>query len=189
MKKRGLVISLLVLLAVITSGFTYAFWAAGVTGPDAQVADGTINVGTGESITTSVVLTGDNFSGGVLVPATFGGGGSDVESVSIPLTVAWNASDALGALDGSTTTGTLQITVTVTATKGGSAVEQTLVDELVNVVRSDALGNSITLGASAMSVGYTVTLDEPANLADYNAISGAVITVSFSFTVIDPVTA
>jgi hypothetical protein len=188
MKKRGLVISLLVMLAVITSGFTYAFWAAGVTGPDAKVADGTISVGTGESISTSITLTGDDFTGGNLVPATFAGSG-DVEWVSIPLTVVWNASDALGALDGSTTTGTLQITVTVTATKGGSAVEQTLVDDLVNVVRTDVLGNSITLGAAAMSIGYTVTLDEPANLADYNAISGAIITVSFSITVINPVTA
>lgn len=188
MKKRGLVISLLVMLAVITSGFTYAFWAAGVNGPDAQVADGTINVGTGESVETDVVLTGDNFSGGNLVPDTFAGAG-DVEEISIPLTVAWNADDALGALDGSTTTGTLQITVTVTATKGGNPVNQTLVDDLVNVVRSDANGNTITLGAAAMSVGYTVTLDEPASLAEYNAISGAIITVSFSITVINPVTA
>lgn len=188
MKKRGLVIGLLIMLAVITSGFTYAFWAAGVNGPDAKVADGTINVGTGETVDTSITLTGDALTGGNLVPENFAGDG-DVESVSIPLTVVWAADDALDALDGSTTTGTLSITITVAATKNSVAVDQNIVNDLVNVVAAGTNASSITLGATAISLGYTVTLDEPADLATYNAIAGAVITITFSIDVINPVTA
>ena len=52
MKKRGLVISLLVMLAVITSGFTYAFWAG--TRDNDAAAVGSISIGSGREYTVEV---------------------------------------------------------------------------------------------------------------------------------------
>jgi hypothetical protein len=188
MRSKNLVVALLVVLALAVSGFTYAYWASVVNAPTNGVSEGTIQVGSGDPVTTSVTVTDVDVTGGNLVPATFAGSG-EVESVPLSFTVAWNA-DALvdASLTGSTSTATLTVTPVVTVMDGLTDVTAS-VGSLV-VVTADVLNaSSITLGASAITISYTVTLTEPSTVALYNLIAGSVITIEFTFVVSSVVTA
>lgn len=187
MRRRSLLIGLLIVLSFALTSFTYAFWASGVTGPDNQVADGTIQIGDGEQVTTSVTLTGDNFTGGKLVPSGLANAGEgEVDEIELTFTVVWNATATPGAsLTGTTTTGDLTINITkVVLNSEDPAVDVTaLVGSLVVITPNIANASSITLGASAITITFTVTLTEPTTIAQYQALAGGSITIDFEFVV------
>ena len=186
MRSKNLVVALLVVVALAVSGFTYAYWASVVNAPSNGVAEGTIAVGSGDAVTTTVTLTGDNFTGGDLVPAGFAGSG-EVESVPVSFTIAWNA-DALvdASLTGSTSTATLTVTPVVTVMQG--AVDVTASVGSLVVVTAGANASSITLGAAAITISYTVTLTEPSTVALYDLLANSDITIVFTFVVSSVVT-
>ena len=184
MRRRSLLIGLLIMLALVTSGFTYAFWAAGVAG-DADTATGTISIGEADEAVTTVTV-GNQTSAGQLVPVGRSGDsiGSPVEYVMLQFSVQWTsaAAEATGA------TGTLafaesNVLINSSATYAG----------LVNITHQ--IGGTVTGGtfnadgSTALTVGDTVsvwvkvTLTEPANETAYNAIAGFDITFTGTFTV------
>ena len=179
MKKRGLIISVLVLLAVITSGFTYAFWAAGIAA-DTETKTGTISIGAGETVTSTVNVAAAVNSQGAneLVPADFGGAGK-VTSLTLTFSVDW---DSTGA-DASGLSSTL--TVNLTGASNGTPEDDADVLALINAsFNGTGTGNkeyTIISDGSAVSVVVTITIDEPANVAQYNLIAGKDLTLTFSF--------
>ncbi len=180
MKKRGLVISLLVLLAVITSGFTYAFWAAGIA-TDSETKTGSISIGTGETVTSTVNVAAAVNSQGAneLVPSGFGGAGK-VESLTLTFSVDWDST----GLDASGLSSTL--TVTLTGASNGTPANDAAVLALVNAAfNGTGVGNNeytIISDGSAVSVVVTITIDEPADVAQYNLLANKDLTLTFSFT-------
>src|SRR5690606_22663176 len=94
MKKRGLIISVLVMLAVITSGFTYAFWAASVAG-GTDTALGTINIGAGQEAETTVDIE-DVLVGKKLVPEGFVVDlENETDEVNLQFSVLWTTEAAV----------------------------------------------------------------------------------------------
>lgn len=184
MKKRGLVIGLLVMLAVITSGFTYAFWAGQVQTPINGTVNGVINVGEGNNVTTTVALTGDAFTGGELVPAGFDNDGGEVDEVILTFTVAWNVLSSAGAsLDDSASLADLTITPTVVVKDELDADVTATVGTYVLVTPNVANADEITLGAAAITISFTVTLTEPDTIAHYNALKNGTIEIEFEFAI------
>ncbi|HOI85914.1 MAG TPA: hypothetical protein PLP48_07550 [Acholeplasmataceae bacterium] len=185
MKKRGLVISLLVLLAVITSGFTYAFWAASVSGAS-DTAVGTVEIGEGNAVTTSVTV-GDETSAGQLVPVgrAASSQGTPVEYVILQFEVNWAASGT--AADGAT--GTLAVTIDEvkiagSTTNAGLVVTAYQIGGSVTGSTLNADGNNaITVNGSTVTVFVKVTLTEPTSQAQYNAINGEDITFNVNFVI------
>lgn len=194
MKKRGLVIGLLIMLAVITSGFTYAFWAASVAGDD-DTALGTINIGKGQQAVTTVNIE-DVLEGKKLVPAGFVvDSGTQTASVNLHFSVAWTTLST--ALTGSQSVGDLTITPVVKFSlwNGTAFVEVTnvhpLYDQIVDHILVDANvanADEITLGASATTISYAVTLVEPSNVDEYNFFANGKIEITFTFVVDNVVT-
>ena len=197
MKKRGLVISLLVLLAVITSGFTYAFWAAGVNGNN-NTALGTVNIGEGETVETTVavddVLAGKDLvpNGYVVDPLT------QVDSAELQFSLAWSTTAT--SLSGTTSVGDIVIGTSVKFYTWDSVnsvfVEVLPADPLfaqiaLHVIVTPDAGNvdEITLGAaSPTTITYDVILLEPSNQAEYDFFANGKIEITFTFTVNNVVT-
>ena len=177
MKQRKLVIGLLVILAVAVSGFTFAFWASGITG-NQDVESNNIQIGTGETVTTTVVVSGSASSTLDLVPVGRDDAGvTSVSSINFTFDVEWagasNATDAAGA------TGTLNITPVLS---GAGA------SELALFTVTAASTQSVTYG-STTPVSITVEFtNEPADSAQYDLIANALLNLQVTF-LIDSVTA
>lgn len=182
MKKRSLLIVMLIMLALVTSGFTYAFWAAGIAA-DSETAVGTINVGTGETVTSTVNVAAAVNSQGAddLVPAGFAAAGKIV-SLTLTFSVDWDST----GVDASGLQSTL--TVALTAAANESAAD---VLSLFNAAFNGAGDGTYTIvsDGSAVSVVVTITMDEPSSQAEYNLVAGQAIDLTFSFTVAASTTA
>jgi hypothetical protein len=194
MKKRGLVIGLLIMLAVITSGFTYAFWANGVLGNN-DTAVGTINISEGEDVATTVNVA-DVTAGKELVPAGYVvDTNTQTDSAALQFSVAWTTAST--ALNGSTSVGDIVITSSVKfyTFDGTNYVEVLAADPLyaqiaahVVVTADGGNASTITLGATATTINYNVTLLEPSNQTEYDFFANGKIEVTFTFTVNNVVT-
>lgn len=184
MKKRGLVISLLVMLAVITSGFTYAFWASGIAADTSTNSAGVIQVGQGATVTSEVNITDVSFDqeGKKLVPVGFAGVDPlKQESVTLVFTVDW---DSLGA-DASGLSSLLS--VSLTGATNGTPAENAAVLAMINTLFDGAGAGTneytIISDGSSVTVSVDVSIDEPADIAAYNMLANKSITLTFSFTV------
>ena len=173
-KKRGLAILLALTGLFATVGTSLAYWASSVSG-NTQNATGTIPVGTGDAVTTTVDVTAFT-SGKVLVPTgEVTDTATQTDSVAMIFPVTWTSTDG----DGAGATGTLTVAKTALTVGGGADTY-----DLVNVAIPGPVG--ITADAPATNVTVTVTLDEPANQAQYDAVAGKTIVITFSFTVTLP---
>lgn len=162
MRQKKLVITLLVLLAFVVSGFTYAYWASGISITQAGNETANIGIGTGAAATTTVTVT-PTVDDRILVPvgrAT----GLQVEELTYTFVVTWVASDdeAAGA------TGTLEVNASANHT-------------LINVVPT--YNTDITAGVGTVTVTVVVTLTEPANQAEYAQVAGNNFTLTVTFNV------
>ncbi|TNF08529.1 MAG: hypothetical protein EP317_02985 [Bacillota bacterium] len=191
MKQRKLVIGLLVMLAVLASGFTYAFWA-GTIGEPVQGTDSvTVAIGEGNSVTTQFDLSAATVSAGTtLVPSGMANDAGEVTSFTISFDVIWeNAALSGSSLTGSTTTGDLDFDFTVEVLDSlGNPVTVSGAAALVVVTPDGGNATSITLNASAITLTVTVTLTEPINVAQYNDIKNGDIVIDFTFDVTNIVT-
>lgn len=181
MKSRKLGIALLVLLAFVTTTGSFAYWASSVTGPTNGETVGTVTVGTGNAVTTSFTLTGSPATGGDLVPAAqlANSAAGAVASVDLTYGVQWTESS--GQLTGTTSTATLTVTPVVTVTDSLGADVTATVGALITVTANGANASSLTLGAASVNLTWTVTMAEPANQAEYDAIAGGEITVTLTW--------
>jgi len=191
MKQRKLVIGLLITLVVLVSGFTYAFWA-GTVGEPLQGDDSvTINIGEGNSVATQFNLSAASVTAGTtLVPSGMANDAGEVTSFTISFDVAWvNQALSGSSLTGSTTTGDLDFDFTVTVLdSNGDPVTVSGAAALVVVTPAGGNATSIVLNASAITLSVTVTLTEPANIAQYNDIVNGDIVIDFTFDVTNIVT-
>jgi len=162
MRQKKLVITLLVLLAFVVSGFTYAYWASGISINQAGNETANIEIGTGAAAVTTVTVV-PTVDDGVLVPVGRATGGQ-VESLTYTFEVTWTATDSTA----SGATGTL--TVGASANHG-----------LLNVVPT--YNSNITAGGSTVTVTIVVTLTEPANQAEYAEVAGNNFTLTVTFNV------
>lgn len=162
MKNKKLVISLLVLLSLVVTGFTFAYWASGVNVTQAPNATGDIEVGVGQDAETTVTIT-PTLDDGVLVPAGRATG-SQVEELTFTFEVTWEAVDdtAIG------TNGTLLVT---------ASANHTL------FVVTPTYNTTIVADGASVLVTVVVTLNEPANQTEYAEVAGNNFTLTVTFNV------
>lgn len=176
MRQKKLVVGLLIMLALVVSGFTYAYWAAGIAA-DSTTKVGTITVGSGETVTSTVSVGAAVNSQGAdaLVPAGFAATGK-ITSLTLTFSVDW----ASTGLDASGLTSTLTVALS-SATNASSAD----VTSLFNAAFNGAGDGTYTIisDGSSVSVVVTITMDEPSSQAEYNSVAGQNIDLEFSFSV------
>jgi hypothetical protein len=183
MKSKKLGILLLLLLAFTVTTGTFAYWAAGVTGPANTDTTGTITIGTGETVTTSYTFTSTTDSGSGLVPSGFEDGSTTFATLPLNYELQWT-DNGEGSLTGSTTTGDVTITVAISSLEDdGTTVNTTLAQSLITVTPDAGNASSLTLNAAATTFTWNVTMSEPANQTDYNSIQGSTITITFTWAI------
>lgn len=186
MKKRGLVIGLLVLLAVITSGFTYAFWAASVAA-DSETATGSVQIGQGNEAVTTVVVDGQT-SSGPLVPANrlAQSPNGSVGFVVLQFSVAWDSAvtDLAAGAAGTLAAVVSDVKIDNSTTNAGLVTTEVRIGAGydANGVATGSTNNAIIVDGSSVIVYVKVTLSEPATQAIYTAIALKAITFTVTFT-------
>jgi hypothetical protein len=171
MKNKGLIVSLLLMLALVVSGATYAYWATAinVTGDSAL---GTVTIGeAGAAVETTVAVANLGEEDENLVPVGLG----SPNFVDFVFDVEWQA--AAGATGA---TGT--ITVSNATYSGVPSLDDTALQLMfTSSVQTGDL--SITNGQTKQ-VTVRVTFDtEPGSKAIYDFIKNQTLTATFSFSV------
>lgn len=166
MKTRKLGIALLLMLAVVVTTGTFAYWTSGLAADDAATtAD--VTIGTGDTTASIVGLTAITVGGSALTPG---------DTATFTLTVEWNedtTSDFTGV------TGDLAVTALYSMT--GNAYASTLLDDMFSISTDVA---TIVEGAAAATVIVTVTFfAEPTSSTIYDDVIGETLTVDLTFTV------
>ncbi len=173
---------LLLIFGFILSGISFAYWTQAVINPAEQTVEGIILIGTGKSATTTValskVLDGDE----VLVPtgkvslSDVPSGKTAVDEIKFTVSVVWT-SDETNVAAG--TPGTLDLVLTNKSIGGSS-------DSTVNghaVVAFTGSNLAIVADGDVVEVEVTVTLNEPVDKTNYDAIANKDIELLFTATV------
>ena len=188
MKRTKLGIGLLLMLALVVTSGTFAYWASGVTGPANDSTIGNVTIGTGETVTTEYVITGsDPQNVGNLVPSAYADNTTTFASRTITWDVQW-ADDGSANANTGTTTGDISATYIWEAYDSGdtlianSAGTTTTYTGTITVTPG-ANATSLTLDATASTFSWAVTMGEPASSAQYDLIAGGYIVVTVTYSI------
>lgn len=186
MKKTKLGIALLLMLALVVTSGTYAYWVGSVTGPAADADTvGVVSIGVGEDVTTQYVVTGDDpQSVGLLVPSGFENDTTTFASRTVTWDLAW---DVLAGTNSGTSTAPITVTVswvakdslgTVVANSAGSVTDYT---GAITVTANGTNPTSMTLDAAASTFSFDISMGEPATQAQYDLIADGSIEVTVTY--------
>jgi len=191
MKSKKLVIGLLMLLALVFTTGTFAYWANSVNVTN-DTATGTVTIGSGGTAEAAVTV-GNQTDAGTLVPYGRAGTG-DVEYVLLTFVVSYDETTALlggegtgtlsavvsnEAINANTTLGTSYV---ITDVQVGGATP-TVTDSGTDYSLSGTPDTSITIDGADVNVYILVELGEPTSSTDYNAVAGYNITFTVTFDV------
>lgn len=172
--RKTMAIALLLIIALLTSAFTFAYWANGVEGAK-KTANGNVTIGSAQTATTYVNVN-DVTDSKTLVPvgkASYSSSANPVESITLTFTVDWKSTNTNAAKG---TAGTLTATVK-SKTIGGQSTNS----DLVNTTLSQPV--AIIADGEAVTVTMTVTLTEPSTKAIYDAIANKAVQIQVEFNV------
>jgi hypothetical protein len=119
LKSRRTFIYILLLLSFVVTSGTFAYWATTVEGTSSE-AVGTLQIGSGDVISTRFQIENELHSGGLLVPAAqidnslFGA----VDSINIIHSIAWNEVSNQTQLTGTETIGLVGVQHRLKIVKG-----------------------------------------------------------------------
>lgn len=172
LKRRNVVLVLLVLFALAVSGTTYAYWASSVNGVVVETVNNKINIGEGDAVTVSVNITDTSTYTKKLVPNTpeVTAGEGETKSITVSYSVVWNNNNLLdGVADQTISAVVSNIQV------GGVANPYSLI-----TVTPGTNPTTIGMGDTVEFI-FTVTMAEPANVEQYNAVANKAITFNITF--------
>jgi len=170
--------TLLLVLAIMVGGFTFAYWASGIEGNDTS-SSGEVQIGSGKVATTVVEVDDYLAEDEYLVPvgrATASSESTAVESVTLTFDVVWTSeiSNTATGVEGS-----LKVSVDTVLIDGSATYAS-----LVNIAGvNNYQDTAIIVDGAAVTVTLTVTLTEPSDKAAYTAIATKSIVITFDFEV------
>ena len=177
MKSRKLGIGLLLMLAVVVTTGTFAYWATGVSVTQAAVNTPTVTIGSADTtIATTVTIDASGYTDGFLVPDGHEGG-SDVNTITFDITVNWDGDSSTDA-DGAT--GQLGVAV---GQFTFPSVGYTEANAMFNVTESYPNGTEIVVGGTLV-IRITVYFEnEPTDQDEYNNVASQNLSIPLTFTV------
>lgn len=182
---RKKVIAFLIMLSVVLTSGTFAYWASYVEGTE-TTATGTLEVGSGDTVETRFDLSNELNSGGLLVPVgqAVHSNGEAVEAIDLSFDVEWVEDEKTTQMLGVNSTGQITVDHTVVIELDGEeldAEEYAHIYKLVNVAYNKENKTELKLDEKASTFAFQITLDEPTDQADYNLIANAEISITFSY--------
>ena len=171
MRNKKLVVALMVVLAVAVSTFTFAYWATGISG-DNDVATNTITIGSGDAVTTTVVVSDVASSALELVPVGREESGVSVSSITYTFDIVWAGTTS--ALDTAGAHGDLSASIVLS----GAAAP-----ELALFTVSTYAGANVVYGSTTQVLVTVTFTHEPADQDQYNLIASKVLSLAVTFTI------
>ena len=184
-KSRKTIIAFLLMLSLVLTSGTFAYWASYVEGTETS-ATGTLEIGSGDIAETTFNLKNTENSGGLLVPANQLDNSNEgaVDSIDLTFDIAWNEDEKVSQLDGTYSVGEVEIDHNVLIVVNGEKLDQEKyanIYDLVNVEYSEKNASEMILGNGSETFAFQLTLDEPADQEEYNLIANAKIAVEFFY--------
>lgn len=184
--RKKIIASLFVLSLTVTAG-TFAYWASSVEGTE-STATGTVTVGSGDAVSTTFDLTNAQDSSGLLVPVgqAVNSAAGAVEAIDLSWDVQWLEDEATSQLSGTSSVADIAVTHDVVITVGGTALDSTTyanIYNLINVTHNVGNATQLTLDAAAQTFAFQITMDEPADTAEYDLIATATVEITFTYTI------
>lgn len=177
MKRTKLGIGLLLMLALVVTSGTFAYWASSVTGNSDSTSGSnpTVTIGSGGVVTTTVSLTANGTTGAALVPTAYGTPGTD-DTATFTYNVDWTQAGT--AADGATGT----LAATTAWVSAGSITDGPTIEAMFTATTT--ADTAVTLGDTTAMVITVVFDTEPATQALYDQLqTGALLTLEITFTV------
>ncbi len=186
-KNKKRIIAFLVMLSLVLSTGTFAYWASFVEGTSTE-AVGTLTVGSGNTVETIFSLTNEINSGGLLVPVgqAVNSKGDTVEYINLTFDIQWLEDEDTTQLNGTVSSAPINVEYRVVITQNGEILDQDeygVIYELINVYSSEYNPAELILDEKSKTFTYQVTLNEPSNKEEYNLISNADIEITFSYSI------
>ncbi len=185
--RRTLVAFLLMLSFVLTAG-TFAYWATAVEGTASQ-AEGTLTVGSGDNVETVFELGLSKDTGGHLVPAAQVENSREDDatgSIFLAYDIQWLEDENQTQLAGTQSVGQIVVSHDVSIVVDGVELDKDDYEniyELINVLYNENNATELVLDADAVTFGFEITMDEPADQVEYNLIANAEISITFSYVI------
>lgn len=177
MKSRKLGIGLLLLLAIVVTTGSFAYWQGATLSDTSDVASATVSIGTGETQATIVTFSAfSNDGSSALVPTSHAATTGVEDTIVFTIPVSWEEDFSLA--DGST--GVLSIASDTLVLTG---LTDTELEAMFSV--SYSFTSAITAGA-ATDTTVTVTLifdTEPTDLTTYDLVAGQTLGLNIEFLV------
>ena len=176
MKRTKLGIVLLLMIALVATSGTFAYWASGLGAGTADYASATVTIGEGTTESSSVSFGTVSNTGSALVPTSNAATAGVEDTATWTIPVQW-AQDSGTEFAGDAGT----LAVTVTYAMSNSTLTSAQLDAMFSFsVTGDG---AITEGAAAQNVVVTVVFDtEPTNEATYLDVINETLTVTITFT-------
>lgn len=183
--KRKIIIAFLVMLALILTTGTFAYWATNIEGTSLE-ATNALNIGSGKVVETKFDLSNSLNSGGLLVPSSQINEDSTgvVDEINLTYTLAWNEDNSVTQIDGTITEGNVHITHQISITKNGRLLDQTEysnIYDLINLEYHYSNTDTMILNGDSSDFFFKITMDEPKDQAEYKIISSSNISFSIFF--------
>ena len=189
------VVGLLVLFAVIATSATFAFWASGFTGNE-TTADGTITIGTGEAVNSTVNVT-DVTDGTGLIPKSFDDEANNDVNLTFNVTWVSEDQDAVSGVVGTLTIRIIEIYIEDDGVKTLDnavrifelfTITVTLQDESEVEINVEGASGEVEFGPITENESTAITInveftDQPEDQAEYNLIAGNDLIITFEFQV------
>lgn len=188
-KKRIKIISFLLMLSLVLTTGTFAFWASYVDGTKEE-ATGTLTIGYAEGIETRFEITNELNSGGYLIPTgqLNNSLSRSTECITLSYDLLWKEDANRTQLEGATAIGKVSVSHRVVITVDGVELNSSIYSSIFNLIQVDySVENLVTLilDGDIETFTFYISMDEPKNQREYNIISNATIAVIFSFRILD----
>lgn len=184
-KSKKRIIAFLLLISVMLTSGTFAYWANFVEGTSAD-ATGTLAVGSGQSVSTVFEITNEMNSGGLLVPTGHlaNSGFGSVDNIDIIHSIKWSEDNEFTQLEGTDTYGLIGVQYSVLIYQNDKLVsleENENIYELVIVDFDEENPTQLILGGESVDFIYHISIEEPMNQEEYNHISEAQVEIQFQY--------
>ena len=189
MKSKKLLVAFLIMLSLVLTTGTFAYWATEVEGIQ-ETAINSITIGSAKSVETKIDLNNIDSPYGYLVPKNQVNNSKEKNSVgemNFTFDLKWLEDNDVSQLTGSEHTGYIRTEVSYEIYNDDellSFVEYNNIYSLLHISPVETNDYSLVLNSdTANSISYTVTMDEPSNKTEYDLIKNSTIIVYFNFTI------
>lgn len=187
-KRRTIIVGLL-MIALIFSTATFAYWASFVEGTEEE-SKNQLTIGSADSVDTIFELSNDFNSGGYLVPLNqlVNSPLGSVDEINLTYDINWVEDEDTAMLNGTVVEGDIDITHTVfILTDNGilDHVRYSNVYSLINVEYNETNPESLILNGDSETLAFRVTIDESSNISEYNLIANHSVNIAFEFKIAD----